>query len=50
MRKYNLKKDFEAVRDILDDIYTEALEVGLDVGYLENYYPRQVKEILPINL
>lgn len=44
--KYNLKKDFEAVRDILDDIYTEALEVGLDVGYLENYYPRQVKRDL----
>lgn len=41
--KYGFKDKFEAIRDILDDIYSEALEVGLDVGYLENYYPRKVK-------
>ena len=38
-----LTAELAAVQDLLDDIYNEALAVGLDVGYLENYYPRLVK-------
>ncbi len=41
--KHNFREEFEAVRDILEDIYTQALEVGIDIGYLEHYYPRMVK-------
>jgi len=41
--KYGFSSEFEAVRDILDDIYAQALEVGIDVGYLEHYFPRLVK-------
>lgn len=42
LKKYNLSKDFEAVKDILDSIYNESVEVGLDLGYLENYFPRLI--------
>lgn len=41
--KYGFSAEFEAVRDILDDIYSQALEVGIDVGYLEHYFPRLIK-------
>lgn len=44
--KYNFRKEFDDVRDILDDIYDSALEVGIDVGYLDNYFPRLVKRDL----
>ena len=41
--KYGFTKEFNKIRDILEDIYSSALEVGIDVGYLDNYYPRLVK-------
>ena len=44
--QYDFLKEFEDIREMLEDIYNEALSVGLDVGYLENYYPRLVKDDL----
>lgn len=44
--KYGFRKEFDKIRDILDDIYDSALEVGIDVGYLDNYFPRLVKKDL----
>ena len=44
--KYGFRSEFEKVRDVLDDIYDSALEVGIDVGYLDNYFPRLVKSDL----
>lgn len=41
--KYGMRKEFGAVRELLDDIYNTALEVGLDVAYLDDYFPRMVK-------
>lgn len=41
--KYGFKEEFAVIRDILEDIYASALEVGIDIGYLDDYYPRLVK-------
>lgn len=41
--KYGLQKDIAAVRDVLDDIYKRAKNVGMDVAYRKNYFPRTVK-------
>ena len=41
--KYNLYDDYIQVREVLDDIRLKALSVGVDVGYLENYFPRSLK-------
>ena len=41
--RYGFTEEFNKIRDILEDIYNNALEVGIDVGYLDNYFPRLVK-------
>ena len=37
-----MAEEFKAVRKVLDSIYQRAKEVDLDIGYLENYFPRKV--------
>jgi hypothetical protein len=41
--QYGLQKEWQAVRDVLDELYIEAQDVGLDLGFIEDYFPRQVK-------
>lgn len=41
--KYNIYDDYMEMREILDDVRLQALSVGVDVGYLENYFPRSLK-------
>jgi len=43
LKQYDLEENFSAVRDTLDDIYNESQEVGLDMNYIQEYFPRQVK-------
>ncbi len=43
LQKYNLAEDFKTVRQTLNQIFDEAKEVGLDLNYIEEYFPRQVK-------
>lgn len=42
--KYDMAEEWAAVREVLDEIYTEAHTVGLDINYIEEYFPRQVKK------
>lgn len=42
--KYGFTDEFNNIREILEDIYSDALEVGIDVGYLDNYFPRLIKK------
>lgn len=37
-----MEAEISALRKMLDDIYKRASEVGLDVGYIEGYFPRHV--------
>lgn len=43
IEKYGIQKEWGEVRKVLDDLYNEALDVGLDMGYVQDYFPRQVK-------
>ncbi|MBL0351137.1 MAG: hypothetical protein IPP68_12335 [Elusimicrobia bacterium] len=41
---YGLDAEYKAARKTLDAIHARAKEVGYDVGYLEDYWPRVVKD------
>lgn len=43
IQQYGIEKEWAAVREVLDNLYNEALDVGLDMGYIQDYFPRQVK-------
>lgn len=45
VRKYGLKVQYDQVRNLLDDLHKRAKEVGLDIGYVENYHPRMIKDV-----
>jgi hypothetical protein len=42
--KYNLVENQEALREKLNQIRKEAIEVGYDVGFIEEYWPRVIKD------
>lgn len=44
-KRYGIEQELKQVREVLDTIRLEALEQGIDVGYLENYYPRMIKDV-----
>lgn len=44
-QKYkDLAPALETYRQVLDDIYMKAAEAGFDVGYIQDYFPRKVKD------
>ena len=43
LNKYNLYNDYIKVRELLDNLREQALNVGIDTGYIMNYYPREIK-------
>lgn len=42
-KKYNIQKELDDARAVLDEIFTEAESVGLEVAYRKAFFPRQVK-------
>lgn len=40
----NLSAEFGQVRMVLDELFQEASESGVDIVFRENYYPRNVKD------
>jgi len=44
VKKYGIENEYKAYRDTLDKIRKEAIDVGLDVGYIEDYAPRVLKD------
>lgn len=42
--KYGLDKEFKQVRNLLDDLYKRAEDVGYDIGYEKNYFPRTIED------
>jgi polyhydroxyalkanoate synthesis regulator phasin len=45
LEKYDALDDFEAVHDLLNYLYEEAQSVGVEMGYRENYFPREVADV-----
>lgn len=44
MAKYNMGTEYYGARKVLNDIYKRSKDVGFDLGYLENYFPRKLKD------
>ena len=42
--KYNLRDEIAQVRDSLDELQEQARAVGYDFGFINNYFPRVVKD------
>ncbi|RJR10437.1 hypothetical protein C4588_03265, partial [Candidatus Parcubacteria bacterium] len=42
--KYGMTKEYKAVREMLDRIRKEAIDVGYEVGEIEEYWPRVLKD------
>ena len=43
--KYGAEKEWSAIKELLADIYSDAMNVGLDLGYRQDYFPRKVKDV-----
>ena len=41
----NLYENYQILRDTLDELFELELSVGLDVGYIKDYIPRQIKDL-----
>ena len=44
VKKYGLQDQMKNIRNMLNDIHKRAKEVGIDVGYVENYWPRTIAD------
>jgi hypothetical protein len=44
LSKYGAEKQFESVSKMLNEIYDQALNAGIDLGYRPDYFPRKVKD------
>lgn len=45
MMNPDMKKQFAAIRRDLFNVHKELKEAGIDVGYIENYFPRVIKDM-----
>ena len=45
LEKYNAIEEFKAVKVLLESIYNEASSVKVEMGYKEDYFPRQVEDV-----
>ncbi len=45
LKRNNLTEEFNEITSLLDDIFARAKDVGLDVNYLIDYFPRKVDDI-----
>jgi hypothetical protein len=44
VEKYGLTEEFTKARRMLNEVHRRAKEVGFDIGYLQDYWPRAVKD------
>lgn len=44
VQKFGMESDYANARTVLDNLHARAKEVGYDVGYLKDYWPRMVKD------
>lgn len=44
LEKYTLTDEFAEVRNILDDLREQMIDVGVDVAYMPDYFPRKIKD------
>lgn len=42
-KKYDMVDELNAVRELLDEIYSAAQDAGIELGYLDSYFPRMFR-------
>ena len=42
--QYGFTESYQKLRGVLDQVRRDAIDVGYDVGYIENYWPRVLKD------
>ena len=45
MAKHGMMGDYQTVRGVLDSIGSEYADLGLDIGMLQGYFPREVSDL-----
>lgn len=43
-KRYGAEKEFNEIRETLDGLYKRANQVGFDIGYQKDYWPRMIKD------
>jgi GNAT superfamily N-acetyltransferase len=44
VEKYGFQENYNNLRNVLNQIRQDAIDVGYDVGFVENYWPRIIKD------
>lgn len=44
VKRNGLEEEYGKIRTVLDDLYNRASDVGYDIGYEQNYFPRVVND------
>lgn len=42
-KRYGIEEELERTRDVLDSIFERAKEVGMEINYRKDYFPRMIK-------
>lgn len=45
LKQHNLTTEHQSIRAVLDDIYKRAKDSGMDIKYLDTYFPRKVNDL-----
>ena len=45
IKRNGMMQDYLAVRDLMEDLRQQMIEVGADIGQIPNYFPRAIKDV-----
>ena len=45
VNKYNAYNEFVQVKNLLNSLFDQAIDVGVELGYTADYFPRQVEDV-----
>lgn len=44
IKKYGIEKEYKAIRDMMEETRNRAIDAGMEVGFIEDYFPRIVTD------
>lgn len=45
VKKYNAYDEFVEVKNLLNSLFDQAIDVGIEMGYSADYFPRQIEDV-----
>lgn len=45
VKKYNAYNEFVEIKNLLNNLFDQAVDVGIEIGYTADYFPRQVEDV-----